>query len=268
MNPFQVFDAFRYRRRPLLWEMSKRDIASRYKGSYLGILWAVLMPLAMLGVYSYVFGAIFHSRWDVPGASDTPFPLVLFAGLIVFNFFAECVNRAPTLVTSSPNLVKKSVFPLEILPWMTVLAAGVNSLISVVILLIGEWLWLGQVPLTAVFFPLVLLPVALAALGAGWLLAALGVYVRDVAQIVGLVTTALLFFTPIFYPPTGVPEALRGMVAFNPLAVQVQSMRDVLIWGRIPDAVPFLVSLSIGWASAWIGLLWFSSTSDGFADVL
>jgi lipopolysaccharide transport system permease protein len=171
-------------------------------------------------------------------------------------------------VTNSPNLVKKSVFPLEILPWMTVLAASVNALISVTILLIGEWLWLGQVPLTAVFFPLVLLPVALVALGAGWFLAALGVYVRDVAQLAGLVTTALLFFTPIFYPPAGVPEALRGLTAFNPLAALVQSMREVLLWGRIPDALPFLISLFIGWVSAWMGLLWFSSTSDGFADVL
>ncbi|MGX0935881.1 homopolymeric O-antigen transport system permease protein [Cupriavidus metallidurans] len=248
--------------------MTKRDVSSRYKGSHLGMCWAVLLPLAMLGIYSYVFGAVFKSRWNAPGASDFPFPLVLFAGLLVFNFFAECVNRAPTLVTSSPNLVKKSVFPLEILPWMTVFTAGINSSISVVVLLIGEWLWVGHVPLTAVLFPLMLVPVAFVALGLGWFLASLGVYVRDIAQLVGLVTTALLFFTPIFYPPTDVPEALRGFAAFNPLAAQVQSMRDVLLWGRVPNITAFLTALLMGWVVAWIGFLWFSNTSDGFADVL
>ena len=232
------------------------------------MMWAVLLPLAMLGIYSYVFGAVFKSRWDEPGASAFPFPLVLFAGLIVFNFFAECVSRAPTLVTTSPNLVKKSVFPLEILPWMTVFTAAINSSISAAILLIGEWLWTGYVPITALLFPLVLMPVALVALGAGWFLASLGVYVRDIAQLVGLVTTALLFFTPIFYPPTGIPEALRGFAAFNPLAEQVQSMRDVLLWGRVPNIPAFLTARAVGWVFAWIGFLWFSNTSDGFADVL
>ncbi|WP_157123153.1 ABC transporter permease [Pandoraea oxalativorans] len=268
MHPFKVFAAVQDRRRHLLWEMTKRDLSSRYKGARLGMLWAVLLPLAMLGVYSYVFGVVFKSRWGAAGASDFPFPLVLFAGLIVFNFFAECVNRAPTLVSSSPNLVKKSVFPLEILPWMTVLTAGINSSISIAILLIGEWLWVGHVPLTAVLFPLMLLPVAFVALGVSWFLASLGVYVRDVAQLVGLGMTASLFFTPIFYPPTSVPEALRGFTAMNPLAAQVQSMRDVLLWGRLPGIAAFLTALLVGWGAAWMGWIWFSHTSDGFADVL
>ncbi|KVD77391.1 hypothetical protein WS62_30715 [Burkholderia sp. ABCPW 14] len=248
--------------------MAKRDLSSRYKGSHLGMLWAVLLPLAMLGIYSYVFGAVFKSRWGGPGASDFPFPLVLFAGLIAFNFFAECVNRAPTLVSSSPNLVKKSVFPLEILPWMTVFTAGINSSISIAILLIGEWLWVGHVPLTAVLFPLMLVPIAFTSLGVSWFLASLGVYVRDIAQLVGLVTTALLFFTPIFYPPTNIPAALTGFAAVNPIATQVESMRDVLLWGRLPDFTAFLTALVLGWITAWIGFIWFSNTSDGFADVL
>jgi lipopolysaccharide transport system permease protein len=268
MHPFGVFAAVQQHDRHLLWEMTKRDLSSRYKGAHLGMLWTVLLPLATLSIYSYVFGVVFKSRWDAPDASRIPFPLVLFAGLIVFNFFAECVSRAPTLVSGSPNLVKKSRFPLSILPWMTVLTAGINCSISVAILLFGELLWTGHIPPTAVLFPLMVVPVALAALGFSWFLASLGVYVRDVAQLVGLCMTALLFLTPIFYPPTNVPEALRGFAAFNPLAAPVQSMRDVLLWGRLPDLPAFMVALAVGWAVAWAGLTWFSNTSDGFADVL
>ncbi|WP_082120859.1 ABC transporter permease [Dyella japonica] len=247
--------------------MTKRDISARYKGSYLGMLWAVLMPLAMLSIYSYVFGTVFKSRWSA-GDPQLPFPIILYSGLIVFNFLAECVNRAPTLVTLSPNLVKKTVFPIVILPWMAMITATINSIISVAILLVGEWLLVGHVPVTALLFPFVLLPVALVALGTGWFLSSLGVYVRDIAQLVGLLTTALLFLTPIFYPPLGTPGALRAFADFNPLATQVQSMRDVLLWGQLPSLTSFVVAMLVGWAVAWFGLVWFSRTSDGFADVL
>lgn len=267
MHPFSVFDPLR-RHRLLLWEMTKRDISARYKGSHLGMFWAVLMPLAMLSIYSYVFGTVFKSRWNLSGEAELPFPIVLFSGLIVFNFLAECVNRAPTLVTFSPNLVKKTVFPIAILPWMAMITATINSFISVAILLVGEWLIVGHVPVTALLFPFVLMPVALVALGIGWFLSSLGVYVRDIAQLVGLLTTALLFLTPIFYPPHGAPGALHAFTDINPLATQVQSMREVLLWGQVPSLPSFAVALLVGWAVAWFGLVWFSNTSDGFADVL
>lgn len=254
--------------RLLLWEMTKRDISAKYKGSYLGIFWAILMPLGTLSVYSYVFGTVFNSRWSMAGKADVPFPIVLFAGLIVFNFFAECVNRAPTLVTSSPNLVKKSVFPVVILPWMATFTAFINSLISVSILLVSQLIFIGHIPVTALLFPIVLLPVALVALGVGWFLASLGVYVRDIAQMVGLVTTTLLFLTPIFYPPGRTPSTLDAFTSINPLATQVQSMRAILLWGEVPSLTSFATALVVGWAVAWLGLIWFTKTSDGFADVL
>ncbi|WP_089340273.1 ABC transporter permease [Burkholderia singularis] len=267
MSPFKVFSPLRLYR-SLLWEMTKRDLSARYKGSYFGIFWAFLMPLAMLGIYSYVFGVVFASRWNAEGRQSVAFPIVLFAGLIVFNFLAECINRAPSLVTASPNLVKKSIFPLVILPWMAVFTATINAFISVAILLVGEWALVGHIPPTAVLFPLVLIPVALVALGIGWFLASLGVYVRDIAQLVGLVTTALLFLTPIFYPPQNAPGAIRTLSQFNPLAAQVQSMREVLLWGAVPSPVMYFVSIVVGWLVAWLGLIWFTRTSEGFADVL
>ena len=268
MNPLDIWTAFRSTRRDLLKEMTRRDIASRYRGSRLGMLWSLLLPLGTLGIYAHVFGAIFRSRWTEPGTAHVPFPIVLFAGLIVFGFFSECVNRAPTLVTSVPNLVKKSVFPLEILPWVTVLTAAAGASVNVAILLLGHW-WLGgNVPLTAALFPLVLLPTALFAVGAGWILSSLGVYIRDIAQVIGLATTALLFLSPIFYPRTAIPESARGIAAWNPIAAQVEAMRDVLLWGRMPDPMTYTIAIIAGWLFAWLGLAWFTRSSEGFADVL
>lgn len=267
ITPFDVFAPLK-KHRSLLWEMTKRDIAAKYKGSFLGILWSVLMPLAMLAIYSYVFGWVFKSRWGNGATNGLEFPIVLFAGLIVFNLLAECVNRAPTLVTSSPNLVKKVVFPLTILPWMALLTASINALISTVVLLIGQWLVLGSVPLTALLFPLALIPVGLVALGLSWFLASVGVFVRDLAQIVSLLTTALLFLTPIFYPPQATPTALSALSEWNPLSLQVQAMRDVTLWGVLPDPMAFGIAVLIAWSLAWLGLIWFSKTHEGFADVL
>lgn len=248
--------------------MAKRDVAARYKGSYLGILWSILMPLAMLCIYSYVFGWVFGSRWNQTDSNVLAFPIMLFAGLIVFNLLAECINRAPTLVSGSPNLVKKTVFPLSILPWMALITAAVNALISFAILLAGEWLVMGSVPWTAILFPFALVPVGLVALGLGWLLASLGVYLRDLAQVAGLLTTALLFLTPIFYPPHSTPAALHGLMAWNPLASQVESVRGIAIRGVLPDPADFMVAVLLGWGIAWLGLIWFTKTHEGFADVL
>jgi lipopolysaccharide transport system permease protein len=267
VSPFDVFLPLKAHH-SLLWEMTKRDIATKYRGSYLGILWSVLMPLAMLCIYSYVFGWVFKSRWGNAHTNVLEFPIVLFAGLIVFNLLAECINRAPSLVTSSPNLVKKVVFPLIILPWMALLTASINALISMTLLLIGEWLVMGNVPLTALLFPVALIPVGLVALGLSWILASIGVFVRDLAQIVTLLTTALLFLTPIFYPPHSTPSALSGFMAWNPLSSQVQAMREITLWGTLPDPLSFVIATLVGWCIAWLGLIWFSKTYEGFADVL
>ena len=265
---FDVFLSFSGRHRYLLQELVRRDLSSKYKGAYLGAIWDFLVPLLMLFIYSYVFGYIFSSRWSGAEQSDVPYPIMLFSGLIVFNFLAECINRAPSLVLNSPNLVKKTVFPLHLLPWMAVCTSLVNALVSVGILLVSIFIFMGGLPLTAVLFPLVLLPVLFLSLGASWILASLGVYVRDVAQVVGLITAGLLFLTPIFYPQTAVPQELVWIMYFNPLAPAVQGMREVLIWGQLPDVGVYLISLISSWVFAGLGLAWFQSTSEGFADVV
>ncbi|WP_308874173.1 ABC transporter permease [Thiothrix subterranea] len=196
-----------WRNRQLIWQMSKRDVLGRYRGSMIGMAWSFFNPLFMLAVYTFVFSVVFESRWGVDtGESRGSFAVILFAGLVVHGLLAECVNRAPGLILSNANYVKKVVFPLEILPWVTLVSALFHTGISLLVLLIAELLLMQHVPWTVLLLPLVWLPFVMGIMGISWFLAALGVYVRDVAQITGLLTTVLLFMSPVFYPCLDCPN--------------------------------------------------------------
>ncbi len=150
---------------------------------------------------------------------------------MIFNLFAECVTRAPALILSHPNYVKKVIFPLEILPWVVFGSALFHMGISLVVWLFFSLAVYGLPPLTALLFPLVLLPLMLVILGFSWFLSSLGVYLRDVSQIVGIVVTATMFLTPIFYPLSIVPPAFHKFIYLNPLAFIVDQVRSLLIFG-------------------------------------
>jgi lipopolysaccharide transport system permease protein len=216
-----------------------------------------------------VFSVIFKARWNVEGETRAVYALVLFAGLMMFSLFAECLNRAPSLILSNANYVKKVVFPLEILPWVVLGSALFHMVVSLIVWT-GFYVLLFHVapPATALLFPVVFLPLALIVIGLSWLLAALGVYIRDVSQIIGIVTSVLMFLTPIFYPLSALPEPFRRFLYLNPLTLAVEQGRDVLIWGRLPDWRAYDVFLLIGIVVAWLGFAWFQRTRRGFADVL
>ncbi len=267
-NPVQLLRSLA-RNRQLIWQMSKREVVSRYRGSVMGLLWSFFHPVFMLTIYTFVFSVVFQAKWGQGHSeSKTEFAIILFAGLIIFNFFTEVINRAPELILSNANYVKKVVFPLEVLPVVAAGSALFHTLVSVLVLLCFEGIVNQSVPLTAVFLPLVLLPLLIQVLGCAWFLASLGVFLRDVGQTVGILTTALLFLSPIFFPPTALPEALRPYLFLNPLTFIIEQARGVLIWGSLPDwpgmAVYTLVSLMVAWA----GYFWFQKTRKGFADVL
>ncbi|WP_350029857.1 ABC transporter permease [Caballeronia sp. GAFFF3] len=256
------------RQRNLISQMVIREIASRYRGSALGMVWSLIIPILMLAIYTFVFSYIFKARWRVGTDSKTEFALVLFAGLMLFNMFADCINRAPTQIVTNVNFVKKVVFPLEILSIVTVVASMFQMLISLVVWLVFYVAVLGAPPMTALLLPLVVLPLVLITLGVTWFLAALGVYLRDVAQITGILTTTLMFLTPIFFPASAVPQTLQILFLLNPLAVIVEQARDVLIWGKLPD-FPMLGGLVvISLLIAWFGYACFQKTRRGFSDVL
>jgi lipopolysaccharide transport system permease protein len=257
-----------WRNRSLIYASAKREVLGRYRGSFLGLLWSFFNPLFMLAVFTFVFSVIFQARWGVGSGSKTEFALLLFAGLLVFNLFAECINRAPGLIISNTNYVKKVVFPLEILPFIGLLSALFHTLISLGVWLIAYVIFFGVPHLTLFYLPLVLVPFCLFLMGLSWALAALGVFLRDVSQIIGMLITTLMFLSPIFYPATAFPEDYRYILYLNPLTTVVEQTRDVLFWGKTPDFFILWIYWIFTIGIAWLGFAWFQKTRKGFADVL
>ena len=256
--------------RQLIIQMTKREVVGRYKGSAMGLAWSFFNPVFMLVVYTFVFSEIFKSRWGGVGGDDskTQFAVVLFVGMIVLGLFSEVLNRAPSLILGNVNYVKKVIFPLEILPIIAMGAALFHSLISLCVLLAAFALFNGYLQWTAVFIPLVLLPLVIVTTGLAWILAAIGVFLRDVGQTIGIITTVLMFLSPVFYPVTAVPERFRPFIMANPLTFIIEQARDVLIWGNTPNWIGLGVYTLVASKVAWAGFALFQKTRKGFADVL
>ena len=254
--------------RNLVYGLAKREVFGRYKGSVLGILWSFLTPLIMLIVYTFVFSVVFQARWDTRSHSRTEFAIVLFVGLIIYNFFSEVIGRSPNLITGNVNYVKKVIFPIEILPVVTVVATLFNVGTSFAVWLLVYIVFYGVPSLTVLYFPLLLVPVSLLALGFSWFFAALGVYLRDLGQAVMLFTTVLMFLSPVFYPISILPPAFQTLLHFNPLSFVIEQARGVLIWHQTPDWIPLILVTALSGVIAYLGLLWFQKTRGGFADVL
>lgn len=255
--------------RQLIVQMTKREVVGRYKGSVMGLAWSFFNPVFMLAVYTFVFSVIFKSRWGVGGEeSKTQFAVVLFVGMIVHSLFAEVLNRAPSLILGNVNYVKKVVFPIEILPVIAMGAALFHSLISLGVLLAAFVLFNGYLQWTAIFTPIVIMPMLILTLGLAWMLASLGVFLRDVGQTIGIITTIMLFLAPVFYPITALPEEMRPWLMANPLTFIIEQMREVLIWGHLPNWLGLGAYTLAATAIAWAGYAWFQKTRKGFADVL
>lgn len=267
ISPKEMCASF-WRNRNLIRSLVMREVIGRYRGSVMGMLWSLINPIFMLAVYTFVFSVVFKARWNSGSDSKTEFALVLFAGLIVFNFFSECLNRAPSLILSNTNYVKKVVFPLEILPWVSIGSALFHSAISLFVWLIAYTVIFGAPHPTVLLIPLVIAPLLLFTVGISWALASLGVFLRDVAQLIGMITTVLMFLSPIFYPATALPEKYRHLLFLNPMTPAIEQARALLYWGTAPDwkvAISYLASSS---AIAWLGFAWFQKTRKGFADVI
>jgi lipopolysaccharide transport system permease protein len=257
-----------WRNRHLIRSLIHREVVGRYRGSFMGILWSFFNPIFMLLVYTFVFSVVFKARWNSGSDSKTEFALVLFAGLLVFNLFSECFNRAPSLILSNVNYVKKVVFPLEILPWVNLGSALFHTAISLIVWGTAYIIFLGIPQSTIVWLPLVLLPLLLFIMGISWALASLGVYLRDVSQLTGMASTVLLFLSPIFYPTSALPEKYRQILYLNPITPTIEMVRDVLYWGKHPDYAMLAGSIAVATMIAWLGFAWFQKTRKGFADVI
>jgi lipopolysaccharide transport system permease protein len=257
-----------WRHRDLITMMVRREVLGRYRGSLLGILWSFFNPVLMLAVYTFVFSVVFRARWNAGSESKTEFALVLFVGLIVFNLFADCVNRSPGVILANVNYVKKVVFPLEILPWVTLGAAIFHALISLLVWLVAYAVLVGAPHASALLLPVALIPLVLLTMGLSWALASLGVYLRDVSQFIGVMTTVLLFLSPVFYPASALPADYRHLLLLNPLTPAIEQARDLLFWGKPLDAGLLLTYCLASGVMAWLGFVWFQKTRRGFSDVL
>lgn len=258
-----------WQHRQLIIQMMRREVVGRYRGSVFGLAWSFFNPVLMLVVYTFVFSVVFKARWGVGGnESQVDFAIVLFVGMIIHGLFAECVNRAPGLILTNVNYVKKVIFPLEILPVVAMGSALFHTLVSLLVLMGAILLSGTALSWTILFFPLVLLPLLLGTMGLVWFLAALGVYLRDIAQVAGMVTTILMFLSPVFYPISMLPEKYQVWMHLNPLTFFMEEARKVMIFGGYPDLSGWLIYLGLSSLMAWLGFAWFQKARRGFADVI
>lgn len=257
-----------YKNRSLINTLVRREVVGRYRGSVMGIMWSFFNPLFMLSIYTFVFSVVFKARWHEGSSSKTEFALLLFAGLIIFNLFAECINKAPTLILANANYVKKMIFPLEILPWAVLGSALFHALISISVWILVYLIIYGTLHLTILLLPVIIFPMLLMTIGFSWALASLGVYLRDVSQFIGIVTSVLMFLSPIFYPITALPEKYRALLFLNPLSITIEQARAVLFWGQFPSILSIVVYFCVAIAVASLGFFWFQKTRKGFADVI
>lgn len=258
-----------WQHRGLIAALSRREISGRYKGSLFGVFWSFLNPILALSVFTFVFGGIFQSKWA--GATTTgglDFAAALFTGLLLYSFFAECVGKAPTTVLMNTNYVKKVVFPLEILNVVTVIAALFHLLVAYLILvaliLASNW----TIGWTALLVPLVLLPFVLLVAGFSWALSAIGVFLRDIGQLITPVITAMLFLSPVFYPLSSVSEKLQKLYMLNPVTFVIEQVRNLMLHQKLPDWSGLAVYSAVALIVAFLGFMLFQKSRSGFADVL
>ncbi len=267
-SPLEIARSF-WRNRGLIWQLTRRQVVGRYRGSVMGLAWSFFNPILMLLVFTFVFSVVFKARWGIgPEESKADFAIILFVGMIIYGLFSDCVNSAPGLILSNANYVKKVVFPLEILPWIAMGSALFHAVVSLAVWAVFYLFVYAGFKWTAVFFPMVILPLVLATMGVAWMLTSLGVFVRDTAQVIGILTTVLLFLSPIFYPVSALPQQYQALLHLNPLTFVIEEARAVLILGRLPDWTGLAIYLAFSLAIAWIGFWWFQKTRKGFADVL
>jgi len=275
--PWTIFSTLG-RHRALIWQMARREVIGRYRGSTLGVVWSFITPLLMLAVYTYAFGGIL--RVNAPPATTAPstdaalsapdFAAFIFAGLIVHLLFADCLIRSPTLILSNPSYVKKVVFPLEILPWVALGAALFHAVVSLTILLAASAVFHHGLPWTIIFAPLPIACLCLMIVGISWFLSSIGVFLRDTSHTISIATWMLMFVSPVFYLDKfvlGKPR-LQFVMNLNPTTFIMRQLRLVVLDGKLPNFAGLALYFAIALTIAYLGLLWFNKTRKGFADVI
>jgi len=254
--------------RQLIVKLAVRQIYSRFIGSILGVFWAVVHPILLLAVFTFVFSIVLQVRWGVEVENKASFALILFSGLLLFNLLAHCLSTAPSLMLSNASYIKKVVFPIEVLPWVVLIEGLFHAFVGFLVFLCMYLFVLGVPPLSAVTLPLVLVPFLLFQMGAMWFLSSVGVYVRDLSQAISILVLMLMFLSPLFYPIEAVPERFRIVIHLSPMTVVLGQVRGLLFWGNWPDWRLLVGAFVVTWGIAWFGYSWFRMTQRGFSDVV
>lgn len=258
------------RKRELWWQFTVRAVEVRHRGSYLGVLWLVLNPLLMLALYVIVFGFIFGSRFHGhEGEGQADFALAVFLGLSLFHVLSETISTAPSLIVGNPNLVKKVVFPLEVLPLANVSAYWFHFFINMALFAAGCLAFGRSVPLGGLLLaPVIFLPHFLLTLGTGWFLSALGVFFRDINQIIQLVAQIILYASAIFYSTEMIQGFAWNVLKWNPLLHTVELSRQALLWHQPLNLSHLAYTWCVGVFACIVGRLFFEKTKHAFADVI
>lgn len=252
---------------PLIRRLLSREISSRYRGFIIGKVWFVMTPLLMLAVFTFVFSQVFAVRWDNVG-DPRQLALMLFAGLVIYQFFAELLVRAPGLILEERAYVNKSVFPLYVLPLVATLSALANMAISFLLLILLHLILIGAMPLTALWLPVVVAPLVILTLGIVFMVSATGVYLRDLKQVTPWLGQVAMFLGPVFYPVTSLPPWARDWINLNPISVIIENARATVLFSRAPDFIQLWVYAIVAFGLLVIGIRTFMRLKPGFADVV
>lgn len=250
----------------LIFNLTKRDVESRYRGTSLGIVWSLLNPVIMLSIYSFIFGFVFKAKWG--SATTDNYTLIMFTGLLIHGFIAECIGKATTIYVYNVSYVKKVLFPLESLCWVSVFGALFQFLMSCIVFAIFCIILQQPVSLMTLLVPVVISPLIVLSYSISLFLSSLGVYVRDMGQIVAVVIALMLFMSPIFYPITAVPEQYRMLIYINPLTFIVESLRDIVLYAKLFSLEGYAIYWGISIVLYFLAMAWFKKLKRGFADVL
>lgn len=263
-----LFDTI-WRSRQLIALMTKREAMSKYKGSVFGVAWSLVTPMLMMVVYTFVFSVVFKSKWGA-GSTDskTQFAVLLFTGMIIHGLFAEIFNKAPGIILNNANYVKRVVFPIEILSIISAGSALFSAFVNVIVLMGAFFIFNGYIPWTMPLVILILGPLVIGCVGMSWILSALGVFLRDISQSVGIFTTIMTFVSPVFFPVSAIPADFQAIVRLNPLTFIIEQARDVLIWGKTPEWSTLALYYFGAALTFFVGFVWFQKTRKGFSDVL
>lgn len=257
------------RKLDLLLNLAARDFKLRYRESVLGTIWAVLYPVVVLAVYTLVFSTIFSARWGgQPVVNKVDYAVLLFIGLIVYGIFAETVARAPTAILSNPGFVKKVVFPLEVLPGVVLLSTIYRAAMECVALFIFFCFSSFSFHIEALLFPLILAPFVVLVFGLALIFSSLGVFLRDFDQFAALLARLMMYMLPVLYPVTIFPQTVRTLIESNPMAVFIEQIRGLVIFGQMPEWKQFGIACMWSLLTLAIGSFWFQKTRKGFSDVI